>query len=87
MAGVHPEEAQTAHIGVGHNLESQSGEGCVVVGVAFFLLVRLGVDTLDGGDVHWGRHIIHNGVQQLLHALIPVSYTHLALTPVFMASS
>ena len=32
LAGVHTEEGQAAHIGVGHNLKGQGGEGRVVVG-------------------------------------------------------
>ena len=31
VTGVHTEEAQTAHIGVGHDLEGQSGEGLIIV--------------------------------------------------------
>ncbi|MPM54606.1 hypothetical protein SDC9_101384 [bioreactor metagenome] len=70
VTGIHPEEAQTAHIGVGHDLERQRGEGLFVAGLAVFFLVGLGVHALDGGNVQGRGHIVHNGVQQLLHALV-----------------
>ena len=73
--GVNPEETQTAHIGVGHNLESQRGEGLVIRGLALFLLVGAGVDTLNGGNIGRCGHIVHNGVQQLLYALVAVRST------------
>ena len=71
-AGVYAEEAQTAHIGVGHDLEGQSRERLIIGGLALLLRVRLGVHTLDGGHVGGGGHIVHDGVQQLLHALVAV---------------
>ncbi|MPM81011.1 hypothetical protein SDC9_128062 [bioreactor metagenome] len=72
MPGIHPEKAQTAHIGVGHNLKRQSGEGLVVAGLAVFLRLGPGIHALDGGNVHRRGHIVHNRVQQLLHALVAV---------------
>ena len=42
--GVHAEKAQTAHIGVGHDLKGQRGEGLVVGRLALLLLVGPGVD-------------------------------------------
>ena len=71
-AGVHPDEAQTAHVGVGHDLERQGGEGGAVIGGTLLLLVGLGVDALDGGDVQGRGHIVHDGVQQALDALVAV---------------
>ena len=73
--GIDAEEAQTAHIGVGHDLEGQRGEGLVVRGLAVLLLIGLGVDTLDSGDVGGGGHIVDNSVEQLLHALVAVGRT------------
>ena len=34
------------------------------------LLLVDGVDTRDGGAVQGGRHVVHDGVQQRLHALV-----------------
>ncbi len=71
-AGIHAEEAQTAHIGVGHDLEGQSGERLVIGSVTVLLLIGLGVGADDGGNIGGGGHIVHNGVQQLLNTLVPV---------------
>ena len=70
VTGVHTEEAQTAHIGVSHDLEGQSGERRGIVRGAVLDLVRLGHGAGDRRDVQRGRHIIDDGVQQLLHTLI-----------------
>ena len=70
--GVHTDEGQTAHKGVGGDLEGQGGEGGLVGGGTLVLLVGLGIHALDGGDVHRGGHVVHDGVQQLLHALVAV---------------
>ena len=71
-AGIDAEEAQPAHIGIGHNLEGQSGEGLIIRRMTHFLLVGLWVDTLDSGDVGGCGHIVHDGIQQLLDALVAV---------------
>ena len=75
MTGVHTEEAQTAHIGVGHDLEGQSGEGLIIAGMTVLFLIGLGVGALDGGHVIGSGHIVHDGIQQLLHALVAVGST------------
>ena len=72
---VHTEEAQTAHIGVGHDLEGQCGEGLVVGSVTVLLLLGLGVDTPDGLDIGGSGHIVHHGIQQLLDAFVAVGRT------------
>ena len=72
VTGVHTEEAQTAHIGVGHNLESQRGERLIIAGMTILFLVGLGVCTLDGRHVVGSGHIVHDGVQQLLNTLVAV---------------
>ena len=72
-AGVDTEEAQAAHIGVGHDLERQGCKRLVIGGLALLFLVGLGVDTLDGRHVGGGGHIVHDGVQQLLHALVAIA--------------
>ena len=71
--GVHAEEAQTAHIGVSHDLKGQRGEGLVVGRLALLLLVGPGVDALDGRNVGGCGHVVHDGVQQLLYALVAIA--------------
>ena len=73
--GVHTEEAQLTYIGVGHDLEGERRKGCVVAGRSCLLLLGIGVDALDVGNVGGGRHIVYHGVQQLLHALVAVGST------------
>ena len=73
--GIDPEEGEAAHIGVGHDLEGQSGEGSLIVGRTFFFFLRLGVDAADGGDISRCGHIVHDGIQQLLHALVAIRRT------------
>ena len=71
-AGVDTEEAQLAHIGVGCDLKRQSGEGLFVGSVALFLFTGFGVHALDGGNVGGRRHVVDNGIQQFLNALVAV---------------
>ena len=71
-AGIHAEEAQLAHKRVGGNFERQRREGRVVRRRAALLLFRVGVHALDVLNVRRGGHVVHNGVQQLLHALVLV---------------
>ena len=69
-AGIDTEERQTADVGVGHDLEGQSRERLGIVRGAVLDLIRLGHRAGDRRDVQRGRHIIDDGVQQLLHALV-----------------
>ena len=71
-AGIDTEERQTADVGVGHDLEGQSRERLGIVRGAVLDLIRLGHRAGDRRDVQRGRHIIDDGVQQLLHALVLV---------------
>ncbi len=71
-AGVHAEERQTAHIGVGRNLERECRERRAVIGRALVLLVGVGVDALNRRDIGGRGHIIDNRVKQHLHALVAV---------------
>ena len=73
--GIDAEEAQAADIGVGHDLECQGGERLVIARLTLVFFVRLRVDTLDGGDIGRRGHIVHNGIEQLLHALVAVGRT------------
>ena len=68
-AGIDTEERQAADVGVGHDLEGQSRERLGIVRGAVLDLIRLGHRAGDRRDVQRGRHIIDDGVQQLLHAL------------------
>ena len=73
--GVHTEVAQLAHIGVGSDLEGQSGEGCIVGSGTEILFLGLGVDAPDALLVQGAGHIVHDCVQQLLNALVLVGRT------------
>ena len=73
--GIHTEEAQLAHKGVGHNLERQSGERLVVGGVADHFFFGFRVNTLNRRYIRRGGHIIHDRIQQLLYALVAVGST------------
>ena len=70
LAGVDPEEAQLADIGVAHDLEGQSREGRIVGGGADLGLIGLGIDALDGGNIQRGGHEIDDRVEQLLYAFV-----------------
>jgi len=70
--GVHTEEAQLAYIGVGHDLESESGKWRVIAGRSGLLFLGVRVYTLDVRDIGGGRHIVYHSVQQLLYALVAV---------------
>ncbi len=71
-AGIHPEEGQLAHVGVRHDLEHQGGEGRVVGGFALDLVVLAGAGALHRRDVDGGGQVVHDGVQQGLHALVAI---------------
>ncbi len=73
--GVHTEVAQLAHIGVGSDLEGQSGEGSVVGSGTEVLFLSLGVDALDALLIQGAGHEINHRVQQLLNALVLVGST------------
>ena len=69
-AGVNADIGELTDERVGHDLEGQSGERRGIVRGAVLDLVRLGHGAGDRRDVQRGRHIIDDGVQQLLHTLI-----------------
>ena len=69
-AGIHTEERELAHVGVGHYLEGQSRERLVVARLAGLGLASLGVRAFDGRNVEGAGQIIDYRVQQLLHALV-----------------
>ena len=70
--GVHTEEAELTDIRVSHDLEGQSCERLVVGGDTILLLAGLGVGALDGCNVGRSRHVVNNGIQQLLNAAVLV---------------
>ena len=74
-AGVHAEEAELTDKGIRGDLERQRRKrrGVVRRTEDFFLGVRIG--AVDALFVERGRQIIHNGVKQLLHALVLVRRT------------
>ena len=68
--GVYTEEAQSADIRVGHDLERKRRERCAVGGLTGLLLVGIGVHAAYCGDIQGRGHIIDDGVKQLLHAFV-----------------
>ena len=70
--GVHTEEAELTDIRVSHDLEGQSCERLVVRGDTILLLAGLGVGALDGCNIGRSRHVVNNGIQQLLNAAVLV---------------
>ena len=73
--GVHAEEAQLTDKRVGSNLKCQSSEGSFVVRRTGLLFFCFGIDTFDVLDVGRSRHIVNNGIQQFLYALVLVRST------------
>ena len=73
-AGIDAEERQLAHEGVGHDLEGQGGEGLVVGRLtrSSSSLPCRGSVPLTARDVQRRRQIVHDRVQQGLHALVAV---------------
>ena len=57
-------------MGVGHDLECQCGEGRSIVGVTLDRVTRPGVDALDGRKVDGRRQVVHDGIEEGLHALV-----------------
>ena len=66
--GVDAHEGELAE-GVCHHLERQGAEGGVVIGGAH-RFCAIGQQTLDRGNIHRGRQVIHHRIQQQLHALV-----------------
>jgi hypothetical protein len=71
-ARVATDKGQTAHEGVGGDLEGQGREGLSVVSVADDGLAVLSTHTLDSRDVERAGHVVHNGVEHGLNALVLV---------------
>ncbi len=71
-AGIDTDEGQAAHIGVRGDLKRQGGKGLVVRGGTVLFFLGIGVDALDGGNIRGSGHIIHDGIQHFLHALVLV---------------
>ena len=69
-AAVDAEEAQTSHIGVGGNLESEGREGGLDVHLAALLFLRLGVDATDFGHVERAGKELGHSIEQRLYALV-----------------
>ena len=75
LAGVNTEVCQLTNERVGSDLESQSSKRSVVGRRTSLLLFGLGVHTLDVLDIGRGGHVVHDSVQQLLHAAVLVGRT------------
>ncbi len=71
LARVYAEEAQTSHIGVGGNLESQGTHGFIGIGMAQQHLLRvIRVGTRDRFRIGRTRQISTHGIKQCLHPFI-----------------
>ena len=73
--GVHTEVAQLADVGVGCDLERQSGEGCVIGSGTEVLFLSLGVHALDALLVQGRGHIVNNSIQDFLNTLVLIRGT------------
>ena len=73
--GVHAEERQLTDEGIRHDLEGQRRKGLFIRRGTAGLLIRAGHRTLDRGNVDRRGHVVNDGVQQLLHALVAVRST------------
>jgi hypothetical protein len=62
-AAVSPEVDELADVGVGHDLECQSGKRRLVVDEAFDRVARPGVDSLDRGKIQGRRKVLDHRVQ------------------------
>ncbi len=69
-AGVDAEVDELADVRVGHDLEGQRRERLVVGGLALELLVTLDVHALGGREIDRAWEVVHDGVEQGLHALV-----------------
>ena len=70
-ARIHAEIAELSDERVGHDLERQRRERLGIRRMAI-LLLALRVGTADCGDIGRAGHIIDDGIEQLLHALVSV---------------
>ena len=75
FTGIYSEEAELADKRVGSYLECESGERLVIGRMSELLLIGLGVDALDRGNIRGGGHIINNCIKQKLNALVAVGST------------
>jgi hypothetical protein len=70
-AGVDADEGERA-VDVIDDLERQGRKRFIVRGFAFADRLAVGVHGLDGRYIGRGRQIVHDGVQNLLHAFVLV---------------
>ena len=72
---IHAEEAELADIRVSRNLECERAERLFIRRRALLFLIGVRVDSLDVGDIRRSGHVINNGIQKFLHALVLVGST------------
>ena len=73
--GVNAEECQLTNIGVSHDLEGQGRERLRVAGRTMVFFTGIRVDTLDRRNIYRSRHIINDGIEQGLNALVAIGST------------
>ncbi len=76
VAGVHAEVGELADVGVGHDLEGQGAERLLGIGDAGDGLAGLGVGAVNLLDVERAGEVVHDGVEDLLDALVLVGGAH-----------
>ena len=74
-AGIYTEEAQLAYIRVSGDLKRQGCQRLLVRRRSLFLLLSIGVNAFNMGNINRGRHIVNHCIQELLDALIAVGST------------
>ena len=70
LSGVHAEEAELSDKRVCHDLERERGEGRFIAGFARLGFVSLGILAFHRRNIQRRRHVIHNRIQELLHAFV-----------------
>ena len=75
LTGVDADVGELADVGVGHDLEGEGREGLLRVGVTHVLLA-LERGAVDLGDVERAGEVVHDGVEELLDALVLVGGAH-----------
>ena len=75
LTTVYAEKAEFSDIRIGHNLKCQRCKRTVVICRTFNFLTGIGICPLDGGNIQRRGHIINDGIQQLLYALVFIRRT------------
>mmetsp|Transcript_31769 Transcript_31769/g.101609 ORF Transcript_31769/g.101609 Transcript_31769/m.101609 type:complete len:712 (+) Transcript_31769:192-2327(+) len=69
-ARVHARKRERAHKGIRHDLEGKRRKGFVVGGLAHHVLLAVDRGALDGLNVRRRGHVVDDGIEERLHALV-----------------